>query len=64
MHCGALPSITDLLAATCEATARSEKLTDEDFAYLKALYATNPSNALWVQQANITERMRNSIRAR
>ena len=62
--CGGLPSITDLLATTCEATVRSEKLTDEDLAYLKALYATNPSNALWVQQANITERMRDDIHSR
>ena len=62
--CGALPSITDLLATTCETKVRSDKLTDEDLAYLKALYATNLSNALWVQQANIAERMHDGIRSR
>ncbi len=39
--CTDLPSITDLLASSCDAREKPETLTAADFAYLKALYAAD-----------------------
>jgi hypothetical protein len=58
--CSPLPSITNLMSPTCDEASKTEALSEGDIAYLKALYATNLSNALWVQQGDIVDRMRES----
>jgi hypothetical protein len=58
--CGSLLSITNLMSTACDAASRPEAMTDGDLAYLKALYATDLSNKLWVQQGDIVDRMKDA----
>jgi len=59
--CGEMASIIDLMSPTCAAASKPDAMTDGDIAYLKALYATNLSNVLWVEQDSIADRMQQGL---
>ena len=58
--CGAAPSIADLMSTVCD-RARPQAITDDDVAYLKALYRINPRLFLSTQQGAIADRMKRSL---
>lgn len=55
--CSALDSISNLMAAKCDAAARPEALTLADLAYLKALYSINMAEVMWVQRDSVADIM-------
>jgi len=57
-QCETLPSITDLMSATCGDDAERQALTYADTAYLKALYATDLSRVLQFENSEIEGRMK------
>ncbi len=60
--CQALPSITSLLAKGCTQTAT--EITDNDLAYLKAVYAADPSKLPEMQKNEIAYRMERAATGR
>ena len=59
--CGPMPSITNLMAASCDAGRKTEGLTDGDLAYLKGLYRMNAERPLRIQQADIVAEMKKEL---
>jgi len=57
--CEELPSISNLLARDCAAT--TERLTDGDLAYLRALYRMGPSDTLAMQRETIRFQMEKTL---
>jgi hypothetical protein len=55
--CKELPSITNLMSPRCDASRMSNTITDNDIAYLRALYRMNPELTLDVQRGEIAGRM-------
>jgi hypothetical protein len=55
--CNALPSIIDLLSPACDGRPRPTALTESDFAFLKALYATSGENSASMAKGNIVAHM-------
>jgi hypothetical protein len=56
--CSELPSILDLFSRGCEATGKTDALSDVDRAYLKALYVVEPTMDLTFQRGSISRHMR------
>ena len=54
--CGELPSILDLMAPDCK-SEKSEAITGGDMAYLRALYSIDMRKELFLQRAEIENRM-------
>jgi hypothetical protein len=57
--CEELPSISNLLAPNC--TATTERLTDGDLAYLRAIYKMGPADKLSVQHDQIRFQMEQTL---
>jgi hypothetical protein len=57
--CDALPSILDLLSTKCGDRSEPDGVTDNDVAYLRALYRVNLESMVWVQTNAIAGRMVN-----
>lgn len=57
--CEALPSISNLLAKDCNAA--TERLTDGDLAYLRALYKMGPPDTLAMQRETIRYQMEKTL---
>jgi hypothetical protein len=55
--CGPLPSVLDAFAAACADADAVTEATANDVAFLKALYATDPSNPEWMQRSSIADLM-------
>jgi hypothetical protein len=55
--CGPLPSVLDAFAADCADADAVTEATADDVAFLKALYATDPSNPEWMQRSSIADLM-------
>jgi hypothetical protein len=58
--CGTAPSIADLISTVCD-RARPQAITDDDVAYLKALYGINPRLFLSTQQGAVADRMKRNL---
>jgi hypothetical protein len=56
-NCQDMPSITNLLAPGCRADRVTKSLSEVDLAYLRALYHTDPTLSLQVQQSAIEHEM-------
>lgn len=59
--CKELPSITNLMSPGCEASRMSNTLTDNDIAYLRALYRMNPELTLDAQRGEIAGGMASTL---
>jgi hypothetical protein len=55
--CGPLPSVLDAFAVACADADAVTEATADDVAFLKALYATDPSNPDWMQRSSIADLM-------
>ena len=55
--CRNLPSITNLMATDCSADVKADALTNNDLAYLKALYQMNPTGMPELQPGDIAKWM-------
>jgi hypothetical protein len=62
--CQELSSITNLLSPGCEAKLKASAITDNDTAYLRALYQMNPELALDGQRGDIAGHMKNILTGR
>lgn len=60
--CKPMPSITNLFDKSCPAELRAEALTDNDLAYLKALYTTEPTLPPAALQGSIAKKMASILR--
>jgi len=62
--CDELPSITDLLASSCDQRQRAETLTAGDIAYLKGLYSANLELISSLERSHIHNRMMQELERR
>jgi len=61
--CQPLVSITNLLTSVCDVSFKPNTLSDNDMAYLKALYKMNSDNMLQGQQSDIASSMEKNLGA-
>jgi len=59
--CQPLLSITNLLTTGCDAALKSDELSINDIAYLKALYKIDPDMMLGIQQSSIADQMKTEL---
>jgi hypothetical protein len=62
--CRQVPSITNLLSATCDAGLKPGALSDFDLAYLRGLYRMDAGSNLAAQSGAIAYQMKQSLRGR
>jgi hypothetical protein len=55
--CGAIESILDQFSSGCVRPAAPDAVTTADTTFLKALYATDPTQFAWLQQSSIADAM-------
>jgi len=59
--CKPIPSITNLIAPSCDADLKPKAITDTDLAYLKAVYSMDPGANFQQQQNYIAAEIGNSL---
>jgi hypothetical protein len=62
--CSEPDSITNLMASQCEDASKPTALTTGDIAYLKALYAINMGQLMWVQRDSVADIMASVLDSR
>jgi hypothetical protein len=63
-NCGALPSIIDLMASSCDARQKPTKITAGDLAFLRGLYSTDLEQPLSLETSDVQNKMMREFAAR